>query len=288
MSQPDKTFTLIDGKRGSDTNAGIPWRNRGFQFGDGVFETMRVVQGKIPLLALHLERLWIGCDRLGLVLHPDFPHWLEAIQVNLAETDSGVARIYIFRTDAGPGNYIQGHTDSHCALHFESTPDISANTWLQDSVELRSASTRLTRNKNLAGIKHLSRIEYCLALKDFIRTENTCEALLFDTEGCVIETPHHNIFAVRGNSLITPSLENVGVKGVMRTLISQLIQQLPELSWVETKLFYDDLLACTEVFLTNALKGVVPVSKCDDQCWPEASSVAFKIAHLIAEFTKDR
>ena len=124
------------------------------------------------------------------------------------------------------------------------------------------AQHRMSRNPQLAGLKHLNRLDQVLASLELARCD-AAEALMLDTSDFVIEATRCNLFIVCGARLLTPSLENCGVSGVMRSVILQHTATLG-LSAQERDLRVEDLYRADEVFLCNAIAGIWPVTEIDD------------------------
>ena len=133
-------------------------------------------------------------------------------------------------------------------------------------ITVMQSDIRLAKQPALAGLKHLNRLEYVLAAKRCSQGV----ALLLDTEGYIVETLAHNIFCVIDGELVTPILDDCGVKGVLRTLIEQQLAPQLGLVFTERKLKPNDLATATEVFVGNSVRGI----------WPVTGAHFLDIAHL--------
>ncbi len=212
-------------------------RNRAFAYGDGVFETIRVSHGRLPLWSYHWRRLKIGAARLGLdtpeadVLHQAMQRQLAlAIREPLSNGDavsassgtppvSGVLKLVLFR-HASDGHSRRGYcpagSDSAFVLDFFPN-DLSAS--LAESVQrtpplhLKRCDIRLAWQPRLAGIKHLNRLENVLACAE-VQAGNYDDGLLLDGEDNIIEATSSNVVLLRGSDLLTPDLSRCGVHGV--------------------------------------------------------------------------
>jgi 4-amino-4-deoxychorismate lyase len=149
----------------------------------------------------------------------------------------------------------------------------------QGALRLRWCQIRLGRNALLAGIKHLNRLEQVLAQSEW-REGEADEGLMLDTEGEVVCATSANVFAVRDSMLITPDLRFCGVQGVMR---AQVIKAAPRLRLVvsEEPLWPHDLETASEVFITNAVRGIRSVAALDSLQWSE-TGVARRLAAALS------
>ena len=244
---------------GADT--AVDPSDRGLAYGDGLFETMAVLDGEIRRLDLHLDRLMEGCRRLKIA--PPDP---DAIRTDLATLrpveDRAVAKLIVTRGPGARGYLPADNAQSTRIVGISPWPDYPAANYTR-GVVVRNCQLRLGENPMLAGLKHLNRLEHVLARMEWAAGQWD-EGLLTDTSGSVVSGTMSNVFTVRGDTLLTPSLERCGVKGVMRRIVMELaLEQGLE---VEEGDFTPGLLVETdEIFLTNAVFGIWPVRQLDQQ-----------------------
>lgn len=251
----------------------IPADDRGLQYGDGLFETALLVGGRVRLLDDHLQRLFTGCNRLGIA-PPDEQTLRSEIATVTAGTERGVLKIIVTRGSGGRGYRPSGSMSSMrvVALHpFTQAP--------KGSLRLRWCDIRLGRNARLAGIKHLNRLEQVLAQSEW-REGEADEGLMLDTEGEVVCATSANVFVVRDGALITPDLRFSGVHGVMRARVIEAAAKL-RLTASEEPLWPHDLETASEVFITNAVRGIRSVASLDSLQWSE-TSVATRLAKALS------
>ena len=251
----------------------IPADDRGFQYGDGLFETALLVKGRVRFLDDHLQRLSNGCARLGIAAPAERTLRDEIAQVT-AGAERGVLKIIVTRGSGGRG-YRPGATSTSTrvvALH-------PLNHASQGALRLRWCEIRLGRNARLAGIKHLNRLEHVLAQSEW-REGEADEGLMLDTEGELVCATAGNVFAVRDGALITPDLRFCGVQGVMRAQVLKAAAKL-RLAVTEEPLWPDDLETASEIFITNAVRGIRSVASLDSLQWSE-TGVATKLADALS------
>lgn len=257
---------LVNGHAGADVSP----LDRGLLYGDGLFETIRYVQGTAPLWARHMQRLREGCERLALVT-PDLALLAaEAQQVRSGDGDS-VVRITLTRGAGQRGYAPPAHGEMTRIVSAHPVPAIDAN-WYRDGIRVRSCSLRLASQPRLAGIKHLNRLEQVLARAewmgpdaiegDAIETDaieaDVVEGLLFDRADHLVSATAANVFGVLAGQLVTPALDDCGVAGVLRAALLDVFPQCE----VQT-IAMESLMQFDEMFLTSSVRGVLPVRDVD-------------------------
>jgi 4-amino-4-deoxychorismate lyase len=238
--------------------------DRGLQYGDGLFETALLTHGNVRFLDDHLQRLFNGCTRLGIAPPSEQTLRNEIAQVT-AGVKRGVLKIIVTRGVGGRGYRPSGAMESTrvVGLHpFNPLP--------QAALRLRWCEIRLGRNARLAGIKHLNRLEQVLAQSEW-REGEADEGLMLDTEGEVVCATSANVFAVRDSTLVTPDLRFCGVHGVMRAQVIKAAIRL-RLAVSEEPLWPHDLETASEVFITNAVRGIRSVASLDSLQWSETGA----------------
>jgi 4-amino-4-deoxychorismate lyase len=242
---------LVNGSPGSRLEAA----DRGLHYGDGVFETMAVVDGRIRLWDRHMQRFQDGCRRLGLV-PPDTAILRQEAEKLAAETSRGIVKLIFTRGVAGRGYRPPAVTVPTRILQRRPWPEHPASRW-DRGVRVRICRTRLAVGSELAGIKHLNRLEQVMARAEW-QDDDVAEGLMLDTDGYVVEGTVSNLFVQEGSRLLTPPLDRCGVAGVMRAEILAIARGT---GWEveEKRLRLPRVLNADALFLTNAVIGVWPV-----------------------------
>lgn len=247
-SQVITRVTLINGKATSSLSPD----DRGFQFGDGLFETIAVRQGRACFLKRHMQRLQQGCSILS-INGINFDDLSATIQQQAVQHEQAVIKLIITAGDSSRGYRRSSTSTPTVVIKISVMPEVDAD----QPLKIMLCDTRLARQPRLAGIKHLNRLEQVLARQEW-DDDAIQEGLLLDTENCLIEATASNLFLVRDGKLLTPDLTNCGVAGVMRAVVIDCART----AGLETSLMslnLDDLKTADEVFLTNALFGIRPV-----------------------------
>lgn len=229
--------------------------DRGFQYGDGLFETIHVLAGKPQYWREHMERLFDGCRQLKISL-PELSV-LEIESESLCSgVDDAVLRITITRGMGGRGYAADESLNSTRVLAIFPAPQYSQECWSK-GVVLTVCNTRLGINPALAGVKHLNRLEQVLARAEWNSTD-IHEGLMLDINNNVIEGTMSNVFSIKDGELYTPELSLCGVKGIMREQIIGIARQA-SIVVHETQMSLDDFHQSEECFLSNSLFGIWPV-----------------------------
>jgi 4-amino-4-deoxychorismate lyase len=233
--------------------------DRGLEFGDGLFETMAVVSGRVRLLDRHLQRLARGCERLRLPA-PDLPALREQIHVAAATPETGVVKVIVTRGEGGVGYAMPRHAESRVYLVTSPARRAAIRPGV-DGAKVVCLPTPIASSSRLAGLKHLNRLEQVL-LRDDVAQRKADEGLVADTEGRLISGAMTNVFLVIDGVLVTPALDHCGIEGVMRgAIVDHLAQRGTPVAIRDVGL--SECAQASELFLTNALLGVWPVLELD-------------------------
>jgi 4-amino-4-deoxychorismate lyase len=264
---------LING----DMTDRLPASDRGLQYGDGLFETLAVVDGRPQLWEAHMQRLEEGGRRLGIAIPDTETLWSEALPL-CREASRAVLKIIITRGSGGRGYRPAETMQATRILSLHPWPDYPPE-HVSHGVWIRSCHTTLGMQPALAGIKHLNRLEQVLARREWNDPE-IVEGVMCDPYGMVIEATISNLFFVRGDKVVTPELSGCGVAGIMRRQVLETCRSL-SLVTLEQGLTVEAAKASDEIFLTNSLIGVWPVRRWDDTKYPvQGETTATIINHL--------
>ncbi len=242
---------------------------RAFQYGDGLFETIAVRDGRPRLWNLHLDRLARGCDRLRLTMprRKMLRRWVdEAVAASGEDTAFCTAKLIVTSGIAARGYARKMPTTvtTYCGIH-PSEPLARAH--YAGGVSTVVCNTRLALFSVMAGCKTLNRLEQVLARSEFA-PEGAFEGLTLDADDRLICGTISNVFIVKNASISTPSLERCGVDGVMRRHVIEALAG-SNMSVHVRDIGVSELLGCDEVFLTNSQFGVLPVRRCGEKSWDE-------------------
>lgn len=237
--------------------------DRGLQYGDGLFETIRVKDGEMPLWERHMRRLKTGCQRLAIPVQDVELLAAEAKKILTGVEGKAVLKIIITRGTGRRGYAFDKQSLQPTRIMMVSPwPDYPEKN-LQRGVLLHVCATRVSGTAQTAGIKHLNRLEQVLARNEWGDDSIFADGLMLDQNANVIEGTMSNFFMVKEGVLITPDLSEAGVAGVMRDMVLEMaaIEGIPS---KVARLTLLDILTAEECFITNSLFGLWPVMGIQD------------------------
>jgi branched-chain amino acid aminotransferase len=240
----------VNGALLAEADAVLPVGDHGITVGDGLFETMKVVDGTAFAIRRHLARLQRTATGLGL--HPpDDAVLRDAIERTVAANEPGVGRVRITVTGgAGPAGTLRG--DGRPSVLVVCSPPTD---W-QASARVVTVPWRRNEHGALAGLKTTSYAENVVALR-YAYDRGGDEALFGNTAGNVCEGTGTNVFLVR-DRILTPPLSSGCLAGVTRELLLEL--DLP-IDTVDIPL--DALDDAREAFLTSSTRDIQPIASID-------------------------
>ncbi len=257
--------------------------DRGLQYGDGLFETMAMRNGKIHLWDAHWERLTYGCKQLSIPL-PDkelIENEIDLICDENKEQEKFIIKLIVTRGEGDRGYRFSNVQNVTRILTSHSWPDYP-NVYQTEGVVVRYCETTLSENKKLAGIKHLNRLEQVLARNEW-DTDEFQEGLMLTLSGDVVDGTMSNIFAVKDNTIFTPGLTLCGVAGVMRKTVINLSKKLG-VSVYEKTFTKVELEQADELFLTNSLFGIWPIKIIAKTRFTKVGEVTKKLQDELVKF----
>ncbi len=233
--------------------------DRGVHFGDGLFETIACRRGHPRFLEWHLERLRLGCQRLGIDAGQDDIG--AEIRALASEVDSAIVKLVLTRGTAVARGYGVTGREKATRITFRYPWPPETGTESQAGVRVRTGTVRLGENPALAGLKHCNRLEQVLARREWT-DPGIAEALLFSSSGKLVSGTMSNVFIVEGSRLRTPRIDLCGVAGVMRRVVLREASRA-NIAVSEDVLHSNDLRNADELFLTNARMGIWPIRALD-------------------------
>lgn len=256
--------------------------DRGLQYGDGLFETVAIRNGRPRLWSYHMDRLQLGCNALGFAI-PERDALRADLDLGLRKSplSDGYGLVKIILT-AGSGQRGYGRPSGIDANVFigifpAAAPSIDN---YRDGIETILCSLRLASAPALAGLKTLNRLEQVLARSEVLDS-GVFEGFTMDADDNVICGTMSNVFFVNNKIISTPTLEHCGVNGVMRRHIIATLQV--DGIDVAFQSFKPAALAdIDEVFVANSQFGLLPVRRCNDRRW-SVGEMTRKIMALMAD-----
>ncbi len=257
------TKVCIDGELHGEGDARVSVFDRGFLYGDSVFEVMRTYKGVPFAERAHLERLARSAERVLIPMPVDLDTLSREIGATLeaAANDESYVRVVITR-GTGPLSYDPTTARDPLRVVIALPLRPQPPEMYQDGVNvclLRAA--RPTDEPRVAGVKASNYLANLLAVHE-AHERGGYEAILLGPTGEVLEGASSNVFAVRNGSVRTPRLEAPILAGITRKTVLALARD-GGIPVEEAALFPRDLYDADEVFITSSLREVVPVTAVD-------------------------
>lgn len=241
------TRTLVNGV----PDDAVCVRDRGFTYGDGLFESVRFVAMQAPLWSRHMRRLHESCRRLHMPLPDAGQLWREALEA-VGDMPHAVLRITLTRGSGSRGYAPPASPQPTRVVAAFDLPSMPEAVHAQ-GIRMCVCRTRLAEQPLLAGMKHLNRLEQVLARAEW-DDPAIAEGLLCDTHGRVVSATMANLFAVIDGEPVTPRVDRCGIAGVAR---AEVLAVHPSIRVADLAL--DALHGASEVFLGSSVRGIVPV-----------------------------
>jgi 4-amino-4-deoxychorismate lyase len=251
--------------------------DRGLSYGDGLFETIAVLAGRPQRLPAHFARLAHGAERLRIPLPPR-----ALLETELAAVcdglETGVARVALTR-GRGPRGY---RPPAEAQPTRIVGADALAGVLARAPRPLRAVlcATRLARNPQFAGLKHLNRLEQVMAAAELVDGRHD-EGLMLSTDGRLIGATQGNLFLVRGARLCTPELRDCGVAGTMRAALIA-IAEAAGIAVEVGDLRIEQLQGADAAFVCNAVRGPRPLAGVEGLVqWPRPHPLCDHLRSLL-------
>ncbi len=253
-------FVYLNGRVLREEDACISVRDRGFLYGDGLFETIKASRSTIYFLDRHLKRLKASCQRLNLAV--PFALDLKAVILELLERNrihaEAAARLTVTRGEQAASLALAPPPSPTVLVTVRPHPGPPPEAW-KKGLRL-SIETELCQNPKgtLCDHKSLNYLLYLLARQRAVE-HGYDEAVLLNTEGQVCECAAANIFFFRRGRLQTPSLSCGLLPGIVREVLIECLGRTGE-GVEEVAIGAEELTRCEEVFVTNSLLEIMPVA----------------------------
>ncbi|OUR72274.1 aminodeoxychorismate lyase [Methylophaga sp. 41_12_T18] len=264
--QPESTIKIVD---------------RGLQYGDGLFETIAFRNGQAEFLQQHLQRLENDCQRLSI----PYQQIAEQLQTELALvcselTADTVIKIILTRGQGGRGYRSDGCKVPTRIISTHPFPVYPATH--QQGIKARICQQAISINSATAGIKHLNRLDQVLARAEW-NDDDIAEGIMFNDLEQLIDGTMTNVFIVKQQQLLTPKLTLSGVAGIMRQQVINCAERAGH-AVIYADLTLNDLLAADEVFVTNSIINIWPITTIGTSCY-QHGPITKQLQNLLKKLT---
>lgn len=231
--------------------------NRAFKYGDGIFETIKVERKKVLFIEDHYFRLMASARMLRMQLSMNFTlEYFESEILNTIEAlglTNARVRFSLFRKVGGLYTPTNNETDFLIEASI-------LEVLIKEQYEVELYKDHYVFSGLLSTIKSTNRLINIVA-SIFKEENNYDNCILLNEKKQLVEAANGNIFLVNGTTIVTPALTEGCIKGITRKKILEIVKKDPNLSLEEREISPFELQKADEVFITNAIVGIQPVTK---------------------------
>jgi branched-chain amino acid aminotransferase len=237
-------------------------QNRAFLYGDSVFETLRVLDGKVLFLEDHYFRLMAAMRvvRMEIPMYFTMEYMEEQVAglvAAMAATGAYRARLSVFRKPGG--YYLPADNTTEFIITAEPLPS-SIYTLAEGVYEVDLFKDFYVTKQLLSSLKSINRMVQITG-SIFAKENGLDNCLLVNDEKNVIEALQGNLFMLTGNKLVTPPVSDGCLNGIMRKQVLELARKAEGIEVVEASISPFDLQKADELFITNVISGIQPVTR---------------------------
>ena len=246
-----------------ENNLVISNNNRGYSYGDGLFETIKAVHGKLLFFEDHYFRLMASMRIMRMQIPMDFTmefieeQIVNTLEANNLKTQSARVKIQIDRVEGGlylPEdnniNFIISVKKIESDFYLLNDNNYEVDLYKDHYLSPSLLTTLKSNNKALNVIGSI-----------YARENKLDNCLLINTNKSVVEALNGNLFLVKGNIIKTPPLSDGCLKGILRKQLVDIIKLLPDYTIEEASISPFELQKADELFITNVIKGIQPITK---------------------------
>lgn len=249
-----KRYAWLGNKIGLFKEAEVPFCDEGFLYGEGLFETMRAYNAEVFLLDRHIRRLINSC-RIMNIARPDKELLKRAVleTVKANRLDSGYLRLNVWKKEKGAGVFV----------FTRNAPFSSDKDYEKGFSAVIFRDIKQNESSPLVKVKSLNHYFYILLGKR-AKELGADEAIILNSRGDICEGTRSNIFIIKDDKILTPSIDSGCLPGITREITIEITGQLG-MALKETEVKPGDLLKAKELFLTNSLIEIMPLTKIDNR-----------------------
>lgn len=258
-------IVFLNGEYMPMNEAKISPMDRGFLFGDGIYEMVPSYGGQLVGLGLHIERMQKGLEAIGIKLAMNLQEWRDIAQNLTDKNGSGNLGVYLHvsrgadvkRFHAFPDNV----TPTVFAFAFEIPAAPVADKTLTKIFKVNSTQDKRWKHCDIKSTSLLGNVMHFQQGQD----SGVNETILFNAENELTEASACNVFVVKGTSVVTPPLDKQLLPGITRFMILDILRRESSLKVEERIVTMHEVRSADEVWLTSSSKEIVPVIELDGQ-----------------------
>jgi len=258
-------YIFINGRLIIENKAKIHVRDRGFLYGDGLFETLRSYKGFIFMLDAHLQRLFHSLKVLKYNIYFDKEYIEDAVNKTVKKNNLSAGDTYIKIIVTRGIHRGELHFDKYYKPNLiiiaDSLIPYPEDDYTKGINIISSSIIRQATGSPIYSHKLLNYFENIFA-KDEAHYNGAQEAIFLTRDHLVLEGASSNIFYIKRNMLYTPPLTQNILPGITREVVIDICNE-NRIKVRQKKIHYRDIIEADEVFKTSSVAGIVPVRKID-------------------------
>lgn len=257
------SIVFLNGEYLPQEQAKISPMDRGFLFGDGIYEVVPTYQGEAVGFIPHIERMQSGLASIGIQLDYTVEDWQKIIQTLIAKNESGNRGIYLHvsrGTDTKRAHaYPTGVEPTVFAFSFEIPPAPTPDKDGVKTFNVTSSEDLRWKRCNIKSTSLLGNVMHYQQSQDL----GMQETILFNQQQELTEASSCNVFVVKNNVIATPALDNQLLPGVTRKLLLAILREHSSFTVEERVITMDEVREADELWLTSSSKEVAPIITLD-------------------------
>jgi branched-chain amino acid aminotransferase len=258
-------YIFVNGKMAAESRAMVSVKDRGFLYGDGLYETMKSYKGSIFMVDDHINRLLSSMKVLRYIITFDKEYIKEAIEKTITRNNLGkidaFVKVIVTRGIHGTDLYFSSSYRPSIIVIAGKIKNLDSADYKEGIKIISSSIKRPSMGSPLYSHKLINYFENIYA-KDEARRNGAKEAIFLTRDRLVLEGASSNIFYVKGNTVFTPPLTQNILPGITRKAVIDLCRE-NGIRVKERKIYYLDFIKADEIFKTSSIAEVVPVRKVD-------------------------
>ncbi|UAA37278.1 aminotransferase class IV [Paraneptunicella aestuarii] len=258
------SIVFLNGQFIPENEARISPMDRGFLFGEGLYESIPTYSGKIIGAKLHLDRLNFGLDALQIPHPMSHAEWVELFNEILQRNEGDNLGIYVHVTRGVSQKRFHGYMSDTAPTVFIRTFSINAPLEAgAEPLQVAKVLSQEDRRWDHCNIKSTSLLGNVLHFQHS-HQQGYDETLLFNEHNELTEASSANVFVVKGEVISTPVLDKQILPGITRDILIQVLQRFAGITVEERAISMDEVKNADEIWLTSSTREIMPVIELDD------------------------
>ena len=247
------------------SEARISPMDRGFLFGDGIYEVVPSYDGKLVGFGPHMQRMQQGLDAIEIKLRVEESHWRDIAEALISRNGHGNLGIYFHVSRGADTRRNHAYPDNIAptlyAFAFEIPPAPVADKASATCYRVSSAEDLRWRRCNIKSTALLGNVMHY----QYGHSRGHGETILYNQHGELTEAAACNVFIVKDGVIATPELDHQKLPGITRFMLLDILRHYSDLPVQERVVTMAEVRAADEVWLTSSSKEVAPVIEIDGQ-----------------------